>query len=83
MSDTLLRNNGPHTIPDDPEQSTYRWIIIAAKRARQPQGGARPFLPTTSKKPTVIAMEEVRRGLVKWEDPTTAPAEEAEQQPEE
>lgn len=82
MSDTLLRNNSPHIIPDDPEQSTYRWIIIAAKRARQLQGGARPFLPTTSKKPTVIAMEEVRRGLVKWEDPALAPAEEPEPQEE-
>jgi DNA-directed RNA polymerase subunit omega len=82
MGDTLQKNNGPHTIPDDPEQSTYRWIIIAAKRARQLQGGARPFLPTTSKKSTVIAMEEVRRGLVKWEDPALAPAEET-KQPEE
>ena len=62
-------------IPDDPEQSTYRWIIVAAKRARQLQGGARPFLPTTSKKSTVIAMEEVRRGLVKYDDPTRAPVE--------
>jgi DNA-directed RNA polymerase subunit omega len=68
MADTLSSSSSTHTIPDDPEQSTYRWIIIAAKRARQLQGGARPFLPTTSKKPTVIAMEEVRRGLVKWED---------------
>ena len=76
MVDTLQKNTSPHTIPDDPEQSTYRWIIIAAKRARQLQGGARPFLPTTSKKSTVIAMEEVRRGLVKWEDPTAAPADE-------
>ncbi len=62
-----------YTIPDDPEQSTYRWIIVAAKRARQLQGGARPFLPTTSKKSTMIAMEEVRRGLVKYEDPALAP----------
>jgi DNA-directed RNA polymerase subunit omega len=30
------------------------------------QGGARPVLPTSSKKPTIIAMEEVRRGLVKY-----------------
>ena len=76
MVDTLPKNSSPHTIPDDAEQSTYRWIIIAAKRARQLQGGARPFLPTTAKKSTVIAMEEVRRGLVKWEDPEVAPAEE-------
>jgi len=40
---------------------------VAAKRARQLQGGARPVLPTSSKKPTIIAMEEVRRGLVKYE----------------
>jgi hypothetical protein len=32
------------TIPDDAEQSTYRFIIVAAKRARQLQGGARPVL---------------------------------------
>ena len=49
-------------IPDDPEQSTYRFIIVAAKRARQLQNGARSFLPTTSKKPTIASMEEVRRG---------------------
>ena len=63
------RNNIVASIPDDPEQSTYRFIIVAAKRARQLQSGARPFLPTTSKKPTVTAVEEVRRGLVKYDDP--------------
>ena len=62
-----LRNNAMYAIPDDVELSTYRYIIVAAKRARQLQNGARPFLPTSSKKPTVIAMEEVRRGLVKYE----------------
>ena len=67
MADKAPRNNAHCTLPDDPEQSTYRFIIVAAKRARQLQGGARPVLPTSSKKPTVIAMEEVRRGLVKYE----------------
>lgn len=55
-------------IPDDRESSTYRFIIVAAKRARQLQNGARSFLPSTSKKPTVAAMEEVRRGLVQYTD---------------
>lgn len=55
-------------LPDDPEQSTYRFIIVASKRARQLQEGARPFLPTASRKPTVTAIEEVRRGLVKYTD---------------
>jgi DNA-directed RNA polymerase subunit omega len=66
MADKAPRNNTHCTIPDDPDQSTYRFIIVAAKRARQLQGGARPVLPTSSKKPTVIAVEEVRRGLVKY-----------------
>ena len=63
-----MRNNAQYAIPDDSEQSTYRYIIVAAKRARQLQNGARSMLPTTSKKPTVAAMEEVRRGLVPYED---------------
>lgn len=66
MADKTPRNNIHCTLPDDAEQSTYRFIIVAAKRARQLQGGARPVLPTSSKKPTVIAVEEVRRGLVKY-----------------
>ena len=69
MGDKAPRNNAHCTIPDDAEQSTYRFIIVAAKRARQLQGGARPVLPTSSKKPTIIAMEEVRRGLVNYDDP--------------
>jgi DNA-directed RNA polymerase subunit omega len=67
MSEKTPKNNAHCSIPDDAEQSINRFIIVAAKRARQLQNGARPFLPTSSKKPTVIAMEEVRRGLVKYE----------------
>ena len=60
---------GPlNVLPDDRESSTYRFIIVSAKRARQLQNGARTFLPSTSRKPTVAAMEEVRRGLVQYED---------------
>ncbi len=69
MPDTVVRSNANYSIPDDQEASTYRFIIVAAKRARQLQNGARSFLPTTSKKPTIAAMEEVRRGLVKYDDP--------------
>lgn len=60
--------NAINVIPDDREQSTYRFIIVSAKRARQLQNGARSFLPSTSKKPTIASMEEVRRGLVKYDD---------------
>ncbi|HVT91507.1 MAG TPA: DNA-directed RNA polymerase subunit omega [Bryobacteraceae bacterium] len=75
MSDKF-RPNAAYSIPDDPDASTYRYIIVAAKRARQLQGGARSLLPTTSKKPTVAAMEEVRRGLVPYEDLLRTAAEE-------
>jgi DNA-directed RNA polymerase subunit omega len=73
MADKAPRNNAHCTIPDDPDQSTYRFIIVAAKRARQLQGGQRPVLPTSSRKSTVIAMEEARRGLVKYEISGEAP----------
>jgi DNA-directed RNA polymerase subunit omega len=78
MSEKAPRNNAHCTIPDDPELSTYRFIIVSAKRARQLQGGARPALPTSSKKPTVVAMEEVRRGLVKYNVSGVAPEPEPE-----
>lgn len=72
-----MARSAVNAIPDDHEVSTYRFIIVAAKRARQLQNGARSFLPSTSKKPTVAAMEEVRRGLVKYEDSLRDPAPDA------
>jgi DNA-directed RNA polymerase subunit omega len=60
------RVNTNFVIPDDPELSTYRFIIVSAKRARQLQSGQRSFLPTISRKSTVVAMEETRRGLVQY-----------------
>ncbi|MBI4904805.1 MAG: DNA-directed RNA polymerase subunit omega [Acidobacteria bacterium] len=72
MAEKILRSTN-FAIPDDPEASTYRFIIVSAKRARQLQSGARSFLPTTSRKPTVTSSEEVRRGLVKYTDPAAAP----------
>ena len=69
MADSNNVRQASHSmIPDDPEASIYRFIIVAAKRARQLQNGARSLLPTTSKKPTTAAMEEVRRGLVQYSD---------------
>lgn len=57
-----------YSIPEDADASTYRFIIVAAKRARQLQNGQRSVLPATNKKPTVLAMEEARRGLVPFSD---------------
>lgn len=69
------RPNAQYAIPEDPDGSTYRFIIVAAKRARQLQNGQRSVLPASNKKPTILAMEEVRRGLVPYEDLNQTPPE--------
>lgn len=51
-------------LPNDENQSVYRFILAASKRARQLQGGARPTTVVDSRKPTRIGMEEVRTGAV-------------------
>lgn len=47
--------------------SKYRKILIAAKRSKQLQKGARPRVQMPNAKPTRIAIEEVNRGLVDFE----------------
>ncbi|MDR3764847.1 MAG: DNA-directed RNA polymerase subunit omega [Acidobacteriota bacterium] len=47
--------------------SNYRYILVAARRARQLQSGATPLISTTSTKPCRIAEQEVQADLVKWE----------------
>ena len=46
--------------------SNYRYILVAARRARQIQSGARPLVEITSRKPCRIAREEIKAGKVKW-----------------
>ncbi len=44
--------------------SKFRFILVAAKRARQLQAGAKPLIQTASKRPTRVAQQEVGAGLV-------------------
>jgi len=46
--------------------SNYRYILVAARRARQLQSGSRPMVDTPSRKPCKIAQEEIAAGKVKW-----------------
>ncbi len=46
--------------------SNYRYILVAARRARQLQGGAPPIIETSSRKPCRIAQDEIKAGKVKW-----------------
>jgi DNA-directed RNA polymerase subunit omega len=51
--------------------SNYRYVLVAARRARQIQNGARPVVDPHSRKPCRIAEEEIQAGKVKWEVPQT------------
>jgi DNA-directed RNA polymerase subunit omega len=54
--------------------SNYRYILVAARRARQLQSGARPMVDSHSRKPCRVAQDEIRAGKVKWFIPETAPS---------
>jgi DNA-directed RNA polymerase subunit omega len=44
--------------------SKFRFILVAARRARQLQAGARPLIQSPSKRSTQVAQLEVGAGLV-------------------
>lgn len=46
--------------------SNYRYILVAARRARQIQAGARPMVEINSRKPCRVAREEIKAGKVRW-----------------
>src|SRR5215470_10895998 len=54
--------------------SNYRYILVAARRARQLQSGAPPVVETISRKPCRIAQDEIKAGKVKWLIPETRSA---------
>jgi len=47
--------------------SKYRLVLLAAKRSKQIQRGARPRLQSLAKKATRVALEEVQNGLVQYQ----------------
>jgi DNA-directed RNA polymerase subunit omega len=47
--------------------SKYRFIIVAAERAKQLQNNAKPKIKTRSTKPAYIAMKELEQDLVAFE----------------
>ena len=61
--------------------SKFRFITVAAQRAKQLQNGAKPRVELKSRKPTRVAMQEVLANAVSWEvrspdAPAPAPTEE-------
>ena len=52
--------------------SKFRFILVAAKRARQLQAGAKPLVQTQSRKVTRVAQQELEAGLVPFDVPEPA-----------
>jgi DNA-directed RNA polymerase subunit omega len=53
-------------LPKDVD-SKFRFITVAAQRAKQVQNGAKPRVEARSRKPTRVAIEEVLANAVSWE----------------
>jgi DNA-directed RNA polymerase subunit omega len=56
-----------HLILPREVDSKFRFITVAAQRAKQLQSGAKPRVEARSRKPTRIAMQEVLANAVSWE----------------
>jgi len=65
-----------HLILPKDVDSKFRFITVAAQRAKQLQNGAKARVEARSRKPTRVAMQEVRAGAVSWEVKDEAPPKE-------
>ncbi|HLW53311.1 MAG TPA: DNA-directed RNA polymerase subunit omega [Candidatus Angelobacter sp.] len=66
--------------------SNYRYVLVAARRARQLAGGAPPLVNTNARKVCKIAQEEIDAGKVQYMKAAEAapvPAASAASEPEE
>ncbi len=56
-----------HLILPKTVDSKFRFITVAAQRAKQLQNGAKPRVESKTRKSTRVAMQEVLAGAVSWE----------------
>jgi DNA-directed RNA polymerase subunit omega len=62
----MLHSTPQLILPKDVD-SKFRFITVAAQRAKQIQNGAKPRVEARSRKPTRVAMQEVLANAVSWE----------------
>lgn len=62
-ANTAERGKTMFKLPEKIENK-YRFVTLASRRAEQLQAGALPRVEQTDRKSTVIAQQEVARGLV-------------------
>jgi DNA-directed RNA polymerase subunit omega len=46
--------------------SNFRYVLVAARRARQLQNGAEPMVPSRSRKACRVAQEEIAAGKITY-----------------
>jgi DNA-directed RNA polymerase subunit omega len=46
--------------------SNFRYVLVAARRARQLQNGAEPLIPSKSRKACRVAQEEIAAGKIAY-----------------
>jgi DNA-directed RNA polymerase subunit omega len=59
--------------PEDGLDNNFRYVVMAARRARQLQNGSQPLIDSRSNKACRVAQEEIAAGKVKAAQPK-APA---------
>jgi len=69
-------------VPDNFD-SKFRFILVAAERAKQIQNGAPPKIDVKSAKPAYIAIREVEQNLIPYEILEEAPDRDVEYEDEE
>jgi DNA-directed RNA polymerase subunit omega len=65
---------------EDGFDSNYRFVLVAARRARQLQNGSQPLVASRSTKACRVAQDEIAAGKVRYvrgEDQDHAPKDEA------
>lgn len=66
------------TVSKDPPESMFVQVMVAARRARQLQNGAPPMVDPRAHKPTRVAREELKKGLLEYEVPEVVEPEDKE-----
>ncbi len=65
-----------------PVDNHFRYVVMAARRARQLQNGSQPLIDSPSTKACRVAQDEIAAGKVKAAPPRTDAIEEAVSEPE-
>ena len=65
----MTRADAPQEALVKAGDSLYKTVLLAARRALELSQGAPPLVPTTSKQPGTVALEEIRQGKVAYRVP--------------